>query len=224
MTAVGGRPVVTYWILAITSAVSLLQLIPGVGTMITSALQFAGGYLYPALYNVPFEPWRMLTVVLVHGGLIHLGLNMLSLWMIGQSLEPLIGRAKFLTLYLVSALGGSVAMALIAPSTLTVGASGAIFGLFAALIVIGRHLGANVTGMLVVLAINLVAGLVLGFNIAWEAHLGGVIVGAAIGLVYARAGGRRTARFWWIGLVAAITLILLAVVAIVPPILITAGH
>lgn len=223
MTVVGGRPLVTYWILGITSVMSLLQLVPGIGGSITEALQFAGAYLYPPLSGLPFEPWRMLTVVLVHGGLLHLGLNMLALWMLGQQLEPLLGRAKFLTMYLVSGLGGSVAMALIAPGQPTVGASGAIFGLMAALLIIGRHLGANVIGILVVLVVNFAYGLFVS-GIAWEAHLGGAIVGALIGLIYARTGGRGTARFWWIGLVSALVLVLLAVVAIVPPLLITAGR
>ena len=224
MTATGGRPIVTYWILAITSAVSLLQMLPGIGGFLTDNLQFWAGYLYPALSGEPFQPWRLLTALLVHSGFIHLGLNMLALWMIGQSLEPLIGRAKFLTLYLVSGLAGSVGVALIAPNVATVGASGAIFGLMAALLVIGRHLGANVTGILVVLGINLVIGFVPGFNVAWQAHVGGALIGALIGLVYARTSRRSNARFWWIGLVAAIVLVLLVVVAVVPPLIITAGH
>jgi len=224
MTAVGGRPIVTYWILAITSAVSLLQFVPGIGGVITSSLQFWAGYLYPSLSGAPFEPWRLLTALLVHGGFIHLGLNMLALWMIGQSLEPLIGRAKFLTLYLVSGLAGSIGVALISPGTSTVGASGAIFGLMAALLVIGRHLGANVVGILVVLGINLVIGFVPGFNVAWQAHVGGAVVGALVALIYVRTSGRGTTKFWWIGLVSALVLVLLAVVAIVPPLLITAGH
>ncbi|GAA4489976.1 rhomboid family intramembrane serine protease [Microbacterium panaciterrae] len=224
MTAAGGRPLVTYWIIGITSAVSLLQLLPGVGVPIGQALQFWAGYLYPSLSGESFQPWRLLTTLLVHGGFIHLGLNMLALWMIGQSLEPLIGRAKFLTLYLVSGLAGSVGVAVIAPQVSTVGASGAIFGLMAALLVIGRHLGANVTGILVVLGINLAIGFIPGFNVAWQAHVGGAIIGALIGLVYARTSGRQNARFWWIGLVSAIVLVLILVVAIVPPLLITAGH
>ncbi|GAB6859852.1 rhomboid family intramembrane serine protease [Microbacterium xylanilyticum] len=223
MTAVGGRPIATYAILGLTSAVSLLQMVPGIGGSITLALQFAGAYLYPALSGLPFEPWRMLTVLLVHGGILHLGLNMLALWMLGQQLEPLLGRAKFLTLYLVSGLGGSVAMALIAPGQPTVGASGAIFGLMAALLIIGRHLGANVVGILVVLVINFAYGLFVT-GIAWEAHLGGLVVGALVALVYINAARRRSARFWWVGLVAALVLVLLVVVAIVPPLIITAGH
>ena len=58
---------------------------------------------------MPFEPWRLLTAVFVHGGFLHLALNMLALWMLGQSLEPMLGRARFLALYLISGLGGSVA-------------------------------------------------------------------------------------------------------------------
>lgn len=224
MTVVGGRPIVTYWILAITSAVSLLQMVPGIGGFLTSNLQFWAGYLYPSLSGAPFEPWRLLTALLVHGGFIHLGLNMLALWMIGQSLEPLIGRAKFLTLYLVSGLAGSIGVAVMAPGTATVGASGAIFGLMAALLVIGRHLGANVVGILVVLGINLVIGFVPGFNVAWQAHVGGLIIGALVALVYVRTSNRRNARFWWIGLVSSLVLVLLVVVAVVPPLIITAGH
>lgn len=223
MTAVGGRPIVTFWLIGITSVVSLLAMLPGIGPVIESSLLFAGGYLYPALSNVPFEPWRMLTALLVHGGFIHLGLNMLALWMAGQSLEPLIGRAKFLTLYLVSGLGGSVAMALIAPGSSTVGASGAIFGLFVALLVIGRHLGANIVGILVVLVINFVYGLLVP-GVAWQAHLGGAVAGALVSLAFVTASRRANARFWWIGLVAAIVLVLLVVVAVVPPLLVTAGR
>ena len=123
----------------------------------------------------------------------------------------------------MSGLGGSVGVAVIAPEVSTVGASGAIFGLMAALLVIGRHLGANVIGILVVLVINFAYGFIVP-GIAWQAHVGGAIVGALIGLIYARTGGRRNARFWWIGLVAALTLVLILIVAIVPPLLITAGH
>src|SRR5690606_25936913 len=154
MAGRSGRPLVTYALLALTSLISLLQLLPGIGNEITQRLLFAGAYLYPDLSPFPFEPWRLLTAALVHGGLIHLALNMLALWMLGQILEPMLGRGRYLALYLISALGGSVAVALIDPAAATVGASGAIFGLMAALLIVGRHVGANVTGILVILAIN----------------------------------------------------------------------
>jgi membrane associated rhomboid family serine protease len=84
---------------------------------------------------------------------------MLALWMIGRSLEPLLGRWRFVALYLIGGLGGSVAMAVLDPGVATVGASGGIFALMGALLVIGRHIGANIRGILVILAINLAIGL-----------------------------------------------------------------
>ncbi|UNK70868.1 rhomboid family intramembrane serine protease [Microbacterium sp. H1-D42] len=219
--AADGRPLVTYAIIAITAAVSLLQMLPGIGVFITRALQFAPVYLYPDLSGFPFEPWRMLTVLLVHGGFIHLGLNMLALWMLGKVLEPMLGRWRFLALYLISGFGGSVAVACLAPTTATVGASGAIFGLMAALLIIGRHIGGNVTGILVVLGLNFAFGLFVG-GISWQAHLGGAIVGAAVAYVFTRTK-RRDQRTAQISILVALVLVLIAITAFVPPALISAG-
>lgn len=216
----GGKPIVTYALLAVTSFIGLVQLIPGVGDQITSALLFNAAYLYPDLSLAPFQPWRLLTAMFVHGSFIHLALNMLALWLLGQSLEPMLGRARFVALYLVSGLGGSVAVAVIAPQTSTVGASGAIFGMMAALLIVGRHIGANVTGLLVILGINFALGFFIG-NIAWQAHLGGAIVGAAIAFIFTRTK-RREQRIWQIILLAAVVVILLVVVAFVPPFIILA--
>jgi membrane associated rhomboid family serine protease len=96
------------------------------------------------------QPWRLLTT-LVHASIFHIAFNMLALWALGRSLEPLLGRWRFLALYLLSALGGSVLTALLAPNTWVVGASGAVWGLLGAMFVIGRHLGANVTAIAVLL-------------------------------------------------------------------------
>lgn len=140
------------------------------------------------------EPWRLVTAAFVHAGLWHVAVNMLSLWMVGRSLEPLLGTWRFVTTYLLAAAGGSAAVAVLGFTTPVVGASGAVFGLFGALLVIGRHLGANLTGMLVVLGINLVMGFVPAFNIAWQAHLGGLAFGALIGLIFTRT--RRPKQKW----------------------------
>lgn len=209
-----GRPMVTYVLLAVTSFIGLLQLIPGVGDAITAQLLFNGLYLLPDLSVLPFEPWRLLTAMFVHGGFIHLALNMLALWMLGQTLEPMLGRARYLALYLISGLGGSVAVAVIAPTTSTVGASGAIFGLMAALLIIGRHIGANVTGILVILGINF-AFTFFGRNIAWQAHLGGLLIGALIAFIFTRTK-RPEQRVWMITWLALLTVVLLAVAFIVP--------
>ncbi|MGB3376619.1 MAG: rhomboid family intramembrane serine protease [Microbacterium sp.] len=214
MAGRSGRPVVTYILLAVTSAIGLLQLLPGIGNEITQQLLFAAGYLYPDLSGAPFEPWRLLTAVFAHGSFIHLALNMLALWMLGQILEPMLGRGRFLALYLISGLGGSVAVALIAPGTATVGASGAIFGLMVSLLIIGRHIGANVTGILVILAINFAFTFTIP-RIAWQAHLGGAVVGALIAFIYTRTR-RREQRIWQIVLLAAVAVALLVIVAFVP--------
>ncbi len=197
------RPLVTYGIVAVTAFVYLLQLIPGFGPLVERSLLMFAPYLYPELSGT-FEPWRLFTVLLVHSGFWHLGLNMLALWLLGRSLEPLLGHRRFLWLYLLSGLGGSVAITLFGFTTLVLGASGAIFGLFGALLVIGRHIGANITGIAVVLGINLVItflpliGSLLGGtsmpSISWQAHLGGLAVGALVGLIYARTRAVRQQR------------------------------
>ncbi|GMM97250.1 rhomboid family intramembrane serine protease [Microbacterium luteum] len=212
----GGRPVVTYAIIAITAFAFLLGLIPGFGDLVRGSLLFWAPSIYPTL-PVPFQPWTLLTVALVHSSFWHIGLNMLALWLIGRSLEPLLGRWRFLTLYLLSTLGGSVAVALLSFPTQVVGASGAIFGLFGALLVIGRHLGANVTGIAIILGLNLVIGFIPGFNVSWQAHVGGLVVGALVGLIFSvtRSPRRRALQ---IALLAAVALGLVALL-LLPPVL-----
>lgn len=212
----GGRPVVTYAIIAITAFAFLLGLIPGFGDLVRGSLLFWAPSIYPTL-PVPFQPWTVLTVALVHSSFWHIGLNMLALWLIGRSLEPLLGRWRFLTLYLLSTLGGSVAVALLSFPTQVVGASGAIFGLFGALLVIGRHLGANVTGIAIILGLNLVIGFIPGFNVSWQAHVGGLVVGALVGLIFSvtRSPRRRALQT---ALLAAVALGLVALL-LLPPVL-----
>jgi membrane associated rhomboid family serine protease len=200
VSASAGRPVVTYAIIAITVFVYLLQLIPGFGSLVTSSLLFAPPYLYPAWFGV-FEPWRLLSVLFVHDphGIWHVVLNMLALWMLGRSLEPLLGRGRFLTLYLLSGLGGSVAVVLFGFGTSVVGASGAIYGLFGALLIIGRHIGANIRGIVFVLGINLVITflpLITGGGVAvsWQAHVGGLAVGALVAFIFTRTRAVRQRR------------------------------
>jgi len=181
----GSRMSTTIFI--ITAVVYLLQMLSRIvpGLDVQGWLMFWAPYLLPSLTGT-FEPWRILTAAFVHGGLWHVGLNMLTLWMVGRSLEPLLGAGRFLATYLLSAAGGSLGVALLGFSTPVVGASGALFGLFGALLVIGRSLGAQMTGLYVVLGINLVLGFIPGFNIAWQAHVGGLVVGALIGLIFTR--------------------------------------
>ena len=181
-------PIVTYTLIGVTSFFYLLGLIPGgFGAMVQNWLAFWA----PLAYT---QPWRLVTVTLVHLSIWHIVLNMLALWAMGRSLEPLLGRARFLTLYLLSALGGSVLTALIAPGTPVAGASGAVWGLLGAMFVIGRHIGANVTAIAVLLGLNLVISFLPGAQIAWQAHIGGGLVGALIGVIFARTRAVRQRR------------------------------
>jgi membrane associated rhomboid family serine protease len=123
------------------------------------------------------EWWRLLTAPFLHAGLWHVGINMIALWVLGGLLEPLLGRWRFVAVYLVSAVAGAVASyAFNTPLVISVGASGAVFGLLGATLVAMRRLNRDVSGVLVLLVINGVLGFVLP-NIDWRAHLGGLIAG-----------------------------------------------
>ena len=142
------------------------------------------------------EWYRLVTAAFLHGGLLHLALNMYGLYLFGPPLEAALGRARFLALYLVSALGGSAAsFAFNRPGQVSVGASGAIFGLFAAWFVVSRRLGRDVRQLWVLLAINVVLGFVVP-NVDWRAHLGGFLAGGALtlALVYAPRSRRASVQ------------------------------
>ena len=203
-----GSPVVTYAIMALCALVFVAELATGLlggGSIVQRVL----GY-YPPFTLI--APWQLVTTIFVHGGFLHILFNMFSLFVLGRQLEPMIGRARFAALFLLSGIGGSVAVLLLAPGTFVVGASGAIFGLFAAYFVIARHLGANATQLIVIIGINLAIGFFLP-NIAWQAHLGGLIVGALVGLVFVktRPVRRRTAQYL---LLAGVAVLLVALVAV----------
>jgi len=203
----GGAPVVTYAIIALCIVVFILQSLPGIGSHVTAGLQYAGFYSYP---QFAFEPWRMITSIFAHASIIHIGLNMYTLWIFGQVLEPMIGRGRYLVTFLLAGFGGSLGvMFLAAPNVGVIGASGAIFGMLGALLVIHRRLGGNITQLLVLVLINLVIGFLPGLQIAWQAHLGGLIVGGIVGLILVETRPR-SRQGLQVGL-----LVLLAVVLVV---------
>jgi membrane associated rhomboid family serine protease len=158
------------------------------------------------------EWWRLFTAPFLHAGLWHVGLNMMAQWILGGVLEPLLGRSRFLTLYLVSALGGAVASyAFNAPTVLSVGASGAVYGLLGGTFVVLRRLNRDTSGVVVILGLNLVLGFVWP-GIDWRAHLGGLLVGALQALAFAYAPTQHRTAVGW-GTTAAILLGLAFVVA-----------
>ena len=140
------------------------------------------------------EPWRMLTSGFLHSenSFMHIALNMYSLYILGSVLEPLLGKLRFLSLYLLSIFGGSVAVLLIdAPNAFVLGASGGIFGLMGAYFVVLRSLGQGGGQLTAIIGFNLIIGFFPGLNIAWQAHVGGLIVGGLVAFVYAQTRNAR---------------------------------
>jgi membrane associated rhomboid family serine protease len=157
------------------------------------------------------EYYRLLTAAFLHENVVHIALNMYALYLFGPPVEAALGRVRFLALYLISAVGGSaLSYAFAAPNQPSLGASGAVFGLLGAFLVVNRKLGRDTSSVMVLLAINFVFGLIVP-RIDWRAHLGGLIAGTlcAIAIAYAPAP-RRTAI--QIGGMVAVAVVALAVI------------
>ncbi|MEV8514962.1 rhomboid family intramembrane serine protease [Dactylosporangium sp. NPDC051484] len=132
--------------------------------------------------------YRLFTAMFLHFGVLHLVMNMWALWVLGRPLEAALGRLRFLAVYLISGLGGSVlAFMLGSPNVPSAGASGAVFGMFAAMIVVLRRMRLSIASIVPVLVLNLVITFSFSGYISWQAHLGGLITGAVVtaGLAYA---------------------------------------
>lgn len=198
-----GQPVVTYAVIAACVVMYALQLLSGI-QQIPAALQLPNvtqHLAYAPLTTSHWYPhvewWRMLTSALLHSpsSAIHIVFNMIALWFLGRVIEPAIGRWRYGALLLLSAVGGSVAVLYLTSSEIpTVGASGAVFGLFGALFILMRSSGAQTRGLLVLVGANLVIGFLPGLNISWQGHLGGLITGVLCAVIIARVprGPRRT--------------------------------
>jgi len=139
------------------------------------------------------EWYRLVTSMFLHQpprgggfGFTHILFNMWALWAIGPALEQVLGRWRFLALYLLSGLGGSVLLYQVDPLQPAVGASGAIFGLFGAFFVIGRRLGGQVGPIVFLLVLNLVITFAVP-GISWEGHIGGLVTGTVLAAAYAYA-------------------------------------
>jgi len=137
------------------------------------------------------EYYRLVTSMFLHYGILHLGLNMWVLWQLGRPLEAMLGRLRFTVLYFLCGLGGSIAAYLLSdPTVQSAGASGAIFGLFAAIVIVLRKLGRSVAGIMPVLILNLIITFSVP-NISWQAHIGGLVTGAIVSAGFAFAPKER---------------------------------
>jgi len=193
-------PRLTYALIGICVVLQVLGQL-GIGTSSRFLQEFS---LYPYAVAVG-EQYRLLTAIFVHSGWFHLGMNMIMLWVLGRSLEQVFGRVRLLAVFLIAGLGGAVASYWFnAPMTVGIGASGAIFGLFAAMFVFSREHRVNTQEIVSVIALNLVIGFIIP-GVDWHAHVGGLIAGAVVGW---GVMPRRSVALQWV--VPALVLVVLA--------------
>jgi membrane associated rhomboid family serine protease len=153
--------------------------------------------------------WQLVTSMFTHVALWHIGFNMLVLWVLGPQLELAVGRIRYLAIYLISGLAGSAAvMWLSVPYVQTLGASGAIFGLMGALLVIAVKVHGDIRGIATWIGVNLVLTFVLGASISWQGHLGGLAGGVLTGAVVVFAPRQHRAAWQAAGLAAVAALVL----------------
>ncbi|MBN6778695.1 rhomboid family intramembrane serine protease [Pseudoclavibacter alba] len=157
-----------------------------------------------------FELWRFLSYAFVHGGLLHFAFNLLSLWIFGRAVEEVLGGWRYWIIFIVTAIGGATAVAFLAPMHAVIGASGAVFGLMGAYLVIMRRAKLNPTALIVLVAINLGLGFFFGGS-SWQAHLGGFLVGILVGWLMLRdvdnSRGKRIGSGVWLSMLLAMALI-----------------
>ena len=192
-----GVSIVTKVLVAINVLVYLVELGEGAGVNATSGwifdhfslvarAQYADGTLAGVAHG---EWWRLITAAFLHYGPIHLGMNMLALWWLGGPVEMVLGRTRFILLYLASGLAGSAGALVWSPNAITVGASGAIFGMLGAgLILEYRATGSLAGNYLTLIIINLAFTLGFAGNISVGGHVGGLIAGILGTLVIVNVG------------------------------------
>ncbi len=171
----------------VTSALLIINVLVWLGQISPIGLDITYEFFFAPLLAMS-EPWRMLSAGFVHDwtGPLHILFNSYAIWIFGRQLEPMLGPLRFLILYLTSILGGSVAVLWLSdPVVPVVGASGALFGLMAAFFVIIRATGGNASQLFGLIAINFALGFFVS-GISWEGHLGGMVAGFLIAVVYAR--------------------------------------
>jgi membrane associated rhomboid family serine protease len=206
---------VTYALIAINVLVYLLGAAQG------GSIGDAGNSIYHpgSLYRhaVLYGPWvahggwyRLVTAMFLHENLLHIGFNMFALWVIGRPVEQYLGTARYVGLYFVSGLAGSAGALLQAPQTPILGASGAIFGILGAMLIIEWQATGRLAGnAMTLIVINLVISFAIP-GISWGGHVGGLIGGILVTLAYAHWSDRGRAQYGRLGLGGVLGLVLVA--------------
>ena len=163
-------------------------------------LPLTGHNPYPPPFSGSHEYWRLLTSGFLHASIIHIGFNMLSLYFVGRSLEPAIGKLYFAAVYFTGLLCGSFGALLFTPDAPTLGASGAIFAVFGALIMVARarRIPLWQSGLLPILIFNFVYTLTVA-GVSLGGHLGGCLSGFVTGYLVTEYGEKRDRRAIVIG-------------------------
>jgi membrane associated rhomboid family serine protease len=221
-TVFGGRPsrsaTVTWTIVAVNIVLYLVELAhPSLASdwwMLGYAQYYPGGPMHGVAAG---ESYRLITSAFLPGtgslGILDIAFNMWALYIVGPSLEQMLGRARFLAVYLLSAVGGSVLFYYLAPQNVpALGASGAIFGLFGAWFVASRKLRIDSRGIVLLIALNLGLSFFYRSTIAWQDHVGGLIVGALVMAAYAYAPRKNRVAIQLAATVAVAVLLAIAVV------------
>jgi len=221
-TVFGGRPsrsaTVTWTLIAVNILLYLVELAhPSLASdwwMLGYAQYYPGGPMHGVAAG---ESYRLITSAFLPGtgslGILDIAFNMWALYVVGPSLEQLLGKVRFLAVYVLSAVGGSVLFYYLAPQNVpALGASGAIFGLFGAWFVASRKLGFDSRGIVLLIALNLGLSFVYRSTIAWQDHVGGLIVGAVVMAAYAYAPRKNRIAIQVAATVAVAVLLAIAVV------------
>jgi membrane associated rhomboid family serine protease len=208
----GTGAVVTKAIIAANVLVFLIELAQSTGFNVASSEIFQRGALYGPLV-ADGEWWRLVTAGFLHVNFIHIGLNMLILWWFGRLLEDYLGRARFVGVYFVSLLAGSAGALLLSPTAVTVGASGAVFGILGAGVVLERGgtyvFGGQALGLVIV---NVIFSFVIS-HVSLGGHLGGLVGGVLAMLVLSRFG-RGHAAYGRVGLAGILGLVTIAAASV----------
>lgn len=217
----GGPPVVTLSLIALNLLVFLLVAATGgrQSRLIGELGLLPTGGTFVDTQGVPYVAegvsdgavWQLATAMFTHLEVWHILFNLMALYILGPQLEHVLGRGRYLLLYLLSGLVGSVTVYwLAAESSVTIGASGAIFGLMGALLVVARKVGGDMSGLLTLVGINAVITVLGAQYISWQGHLGGLVGGLVLGaaLVYAPRKGRTGWQALWLAVVAVAVVVL----------------
>jgi membrane associated rhomboid family serine protease len=210
MRSTTNEPVVTYALIAINVVVFLAEGQFGIGSTSGGTQLFNKFALYgPAVANGDY--WRIVTSGFLHAGLLHIFFNMYLLYLLGNMLEPAIGSVRFALVYFVSLFAGALGALIVTPDSLTVGASGAVFGLMgaAAVELSARGINPMETGIGGLIIFNLLFSFVFS-GISIGGHIGGLIGGALTGFLFLQADQRRIPRQVSLGLTVALAALVFA--------------